>query len=34
VRLALISEIRTNVEALQATLNDIALQAADRIVCR
>jgi predicted phosphodiesterase len=33
VRLALISEIHANVEALQATLNDIALQAADRIVC-
>jgi predicted phosphodiesterase len=33
VKLALISEVHANREALQATLNDIALQSVDRIVC-
>src|SRR5208282_3156142 len=33
VKLALISEVHANVEALQATLNDIAPQSVDRIVC-
>ncbi len=33
VKLALIADIHANVEALQATLNDIALQSVDRIVC-
>jgi len=33
VKLALISDIHANLEALQATLNDIAAQSVDRIVC-
>jgi predicted phosphodiesterase len=33
VRLALISEVHANLEALQATLDDIAPQSVDRIVC-
>lgn len=33
VKLALISDIHANVEALQATLADIAAQSVDRIVC-
>ena len=33
MRLALISDVHANLEALQATLADIAAQAADRIVC-
>jgi predicted phosphodiesterase len=33
VKLALISDIHANLEALQATLDDIAGQAVDRIVC-
>jgi predicted phosphodiesterase len=33
VRLALISDIHANLEALQATLADIAAQGVDRIVC-
>jgi predicted phosphodiesterase len=33
VKLALISEIHANLEALQATLDHIALQSVDRIVC-
>jgi predicted phosphodiesterase len=33
VRLALVSDIHANVEALQATLADIATQSVDRIVC-
>ena len=33
VRLALVSDVHANLEALQATLADIAAQAADRVVC-
>jgi predicted phosphodiesterase len=33
MKLALISEIHANLEALQATLDDIAPHAVDRIVC-
>jgi predicted phosphodiesterase len=33
VKLAIISEVHANVEALQATLDDIAAHAVDRIVC-
>jgi predicted phosphodiesterase len=33
VKLALISEIHANLEALQATLDDIAPHSVDRIVC-
>jgi predicted phosphodiesterase len=33
VKLALISEVHANSEALQATLDDIALRSVDRIVC-
>jgi predicted phosphodiesterase len=33
VKLALISEVHANLEALQATLDDIARQSIDRIVC-
>jgi predicted phosphodiesterase len=33
VRIALISDIHANLQALDATLADIALQSADRIVC-
>ena len=33
MKLAVISEVHANVEALAATLDDIALHAADRIVC-
>ena len=33
MRLALVSDVHANLEALQATLADIAAQAADRVVC-
>jgi len=33
VKLALISDIHANLEALQATLNEISVQSVDRIVC-
>lgn len=33
MKLALISEVHANFEALQATLDDIALQSVDRIIC-
>ena len=33
MKLALISDIHANLQALQATLDDIALRAVDRIVC-
>jgi predicted phosphodiesterase len=33
VKLALISDVHANLEALEATLADISAQAVDRIVC-
>jgi len=33
VKLALISDVHANIEALQATLDDIAIEGVDRIVC-
>ncbi|MCP9234046.1 metallophosphatase family protein [Mesorhizobium sp. LMG 17147] len=33
MRLAIISDVHSNLEALQATLDDISAQAADRIIC-